>query len=198
MKRLARFLPRLEGVLHRLLRWAGDGWRLPWLCLGLAIAGTLFAIYPITSVVVPAVLLVPRRWFGVALFCALGSSLGALLLMIAVHHMGWASLYAHFPEMLQDPTWLQVMSWTRNYHLLALFLVAVSPLPQTPALVVLANVPLDYPGALLAIFAGKLLKYLLFAWVGSRFPAHIHDFLQRHGRHAGTCGSARSPGRRPG
>ncbi|WP_435607668.1 hypothetical protein [Pseudomonas knackmussii] len=192
MKRLAMFLPRLEGVLHRMLRWAGDGWKLPWLCLGLALVGTLFAIYPITSVVVPAVLLVPRRWLGIAVFCALGSSLGALLLMIVAHHMGWSSLYAHFPQMLQDPTWQRVMDWTYSYHLLALFLVAISPLPQTPALVVLANAPLDYPGALLVVFVGKLLKYGLFAWVGSRFPAHIHDFLHRHGRHAGADDSARS------
>ncbi|MDF3936017.1 hypothetical protein [Pseudomonas citronellolis] len=190
MKRLAMFLPRLEGVLHRLLRRAGDGWQLPCLCTGLALVGTLFAIYPITSVVVPAVLLVPRRWLGIALSCALGSGLGALLLMIAAHHMGWASLYAHFPQMLQDPTWLRVMAWTRDYHLLALFVVVLSPLPQTPMLVALANAPLDYPAALAMVFAGKLLKYGLFAWVASRFPGHIHDFLHRHGRHAGHGESA--------
>lgn len=181
-KRLSMFLPRLEGVLHRVLRWAGDGWQLPWLCLGLALCGTLFAIYPITSVVVPAVLLAPRRWWAIAVFCALGSGMGALLLMVVVHHMGWASLYAHFPQLLQDPTWQRVMDWTHSYHQLALFVVALSPLPQTPALVVLANAPLDYPGALAMILAGKLLKYSLFAWVGSRFPGRINAFLHRHGR----------------
>ena len=190
MKRLARFLPRLEGDLHRILRWAGDGWRMPWLCRGLALLGTCTAAYPITSVVVPAVLVAPRRWGGIALSAALGSALGALLLVIVLHHMGWASLYAHFPQLLQDQSWAQVMDWTRRYGLLALFLVSISPLPQTPALVVLSNVPLHYPGVLLAIFTGKLLKYLAFAWVGSRFPGHIHDFLHRHGRNTGRGDSA--------
>ncbi|SDH97828.1 hypothetical protein [Pseudomonas panipatensis] len=178
------FLPRLEGALHSALRWAGTGWRLSWLCLGLALLGTLFAAYPITSVVVPAVLLVPRRWRSIAVFSALGSSFGALALMIVSHHMGWASLYERFPELLSDPTWLRIIDWTDSYGLLALFLVAVSPLPQTPSLIVLSMAPMHYPGVFLAILGGKLLKYLGFAWVSSRFPGRIHDFLHRHGRAA--------------
>lgn len=182
MKRLGRLLPRLEGYLHRVLRWAGDGWRLPWLCLGLAFVGTLTAAYPITSVVVPAVLMAPRRWGVVSLFAALGSSCGALGMMLIAHYLGWSQLYAWFPAMATDPSWLRVMGWTHEYGLLALFAVALLPLPQTPALLALATVPLAYPGAFAAILAGKVLKYLGFAWVASRFPGHVHGFLHRHGR----------------
>lgn len=184
MKRLARLLPRLEGDLHRILIRAGDGWRLPWLCLALALVGTLFAAYPITSVVILAVLVAPARWRAIALATALGSAVGALILLLILHHMGWASLYAHFPQLLQDANWQRVMAWTHDYSLWALLLVSISPLPQTPALIVLSNALPEYLGVLLAIFTGKLLKYMLFAWIGSRFPGRLRAYLHRHGRHA--------------
>ncbi|MFV3304145.1 hypothetical protein ACNFBT_02530 [Pseudomonas sp. NY15181] len=190
MKRLARLLPRLEGDLHHILLWAGDGWRLPWLCLALALLGTLFAAYPITSVVIPAVLVAPARWRAIAFAAAVGSAVGALILVLFLHHMGWGSLYAYFPQLLQDANWQRVMAWTQDYGLLTLLLVSISPLPQTPALIVLSSVPHGYLGVLMAIFIGKLLKYMLFAWVGSRFPGRLQAFLHRHGRHAGRGDSA--------
>ena len=128
-------LPKLEGLLQRLLRRAAEGHGFLLTCAGLALAGTVSAAYPVTAVVVPAALLAPRRWRQVALFSTLGSALGATLLVAAFHHMGWAQIYDRFPELASHAAWNRIMAWVSHYGTAALFLIAVSPLPQTPALI---------------------------------------------------------------
>lgn len=170
-------LPRLEGFLQRLIRYAAQGNRLLLVCLTLAIGGTLSAAYPITSVVVPAVLLVPQRWWKIAGIAALGSAIGATALVVFFHQLGWAQLYERFPELATHPAWHRVMEWTSDHGALALLVIAALPLPQTPALVVFAITRPDYPCAFLAILAGKTLKYLAFAWLAARAPERLSNGL---------------------
>ena len=164
-------LPRLEGFLQRLLRRAAEGRSFLLTCAALAFTGTCTAGYPVTAIVVPATLLAPQRWKAIALAATLGSALAATALVIVIHHAGWSTLYAHYPQLAGHPDWLRVMSWAAQYGTLALFLVALSPLPQTPALIIFGIARPDYLGVLLAVFAGKLIKYSTFAWITRRAPA---------------------------
>lgn len=168
-------LPRLEGFLQRLLRRAAEGHSFLLTCAALAFAGTCTAGYPVTAIVVPATLLAPQRWKAIALAATLGSALAATALVIVIHHAGWSTLYAHYPQLAGHPDWLRVMSWAAQYGTLALFLVALSPLPQTPALIFFGIARPDYLGVLLAVFAGKLIKYTAFAWVTRRAPAFFQN-----------------------
>lgn len=164
-------LPRLKGFLQRLLRRAAEGRSFLLTCAALAFTGTCTAGYPVTAIVVPATLLAPQRWKAIALAATLGSALAATALVIVIHHAGWSTLYAHYPQLAGHPDWLRVMSWAAQYGTLALFLVALSPLPQTPALIFFGIARPDYLGVLLAVFAGKLIKYSTFAWITRRAPA---------------------------
>lgn len=85
-------LPRLEGLLQRLLRDSAESHGLLWMCMALALGGTLSAAYPVTAVVVPATLLVPGRRLGITGMTALGSAMGATLLVMVFHHLGWAQI----------------------------------------------------------------------------------------------------------
>lgn len=172
-------LPRLEGLLQRLLRQAAEGRGFLLTCTALALAGTLTAAYPVTAVVVPATLLAASRWRQVAVATAVGSTLGATALVIASHHMGWSALYAHYPQLASHPDWVRVMAWVERYGSLALFAVALSPLPQTPALIFFGVVRPDSLGVVTAVFAGKLLKYGAFAWATRRFPEAFGEGLPR-------------------
>ena len=58
---------------------------------------------------------------------------------------------------------------------LALFLIAASPLPQTPALIFFAIAHHDYPAVFVAMLAGKIIKYGLFAWLASHFPERFRN-----------------------
>jgi hypothetical protein len=161
---------RIEAMLARALRYGADGHGLPLVCMALSFAGTVSAAYPVTAIVVPATLLAATRWRSVSLFSALGSALGAITLMLVFHHLGWAQLYERFPELALNESWSRVLRWASAYGAITLFFIAVSPLPQTPALIFFGAVRHDYAGVFVAMLSGKLIKYALFAWTTSRLP----------------------------
>ena len=170
-------LPRFEGLLQQLLRTAAQGRWFLLTCMALAFAGSISATYPVTVMIVPAALLMPQRWGKIAAVAAMGSALGAVLLMLFVHQLGWIQLYEHFPGLATHATWTPVVDWAQKHGPAALFLIAISPLPQTPALVFFGIASHQYPGVFLAVFSGKLLKYGLLAWLVSRFPARFDSGL---------------------
>lgn len=168
-------LPKLEGLLQRLIRHAAEGHGFLAVCMALSTGGTLTALYPVTAVVVPASLLVPRRWPAITAATALGSAVGATLLVAALHQIGWAEIHARFPELATNDRWTQISAWVAAYGPVALFLIAASPLPQTPALIFFAIAHHDYPAVFAAILAGKTIKYGLFAWLASHFPERFRN-----------------------
>lgn len=172
------FLARVEALIYRVLRFAAAGHRLLLACLGLAFLGTLTALWPVTAVVVPATLMAAGRWRAVAGISALGSAMGATVLMIVFHHLGWTEVYEHFPELTADPSWARVLDWGERYGTVALFLIAASPLPQTPALMFFGAMRPDLAAVFVAMFAGKLLKYGGFAWLSSHFPQRVGPRLR--------------------
>ena len=168
-------LVRLEGTLARLLRRAAEGRGFLLTCAALAFAGTASASFPVTAMLVPAALLVPRRWKAIAGASAVGSALGATLLVALFHHLGWEQLYERFPEMLTHASWARVMQWVAQWGLPALFAIAVSPLPQTPALIFFGAASQNLPGVFVAMLVGKLVKYGVVTWFAGRFPERFVD-----------------------
>lgn len=162
-------LPKLEALLQR----AAVGHALLLTCMLLALFGTATAAYPVTAIVVPAVLLVPRRWLAITVFTALGSACGATLLVLGVHELGWSNIYERYPQLLNQENWNAVQGWVSNYGIAALLVVAATPLPQTPALILFGMTDQNYAAVFAAMLLGKLFKYGLCAWLTRRFPEHI-------------------------
>lgn len=179
------FLARIEALVVRALQYAAAGHRLTAACGALAFAGTVSAAWPVTAVVVPATLIAAGRWRAISVVSALGSALGATALLLLFHHLGWTQLYERFPELATNPSWARVIGWTSQYGVFALFLIAVSPLPQTPALMLFGAVRQDYVGVFVAMLAGKLIKYGAFAWTASHFPERFGNVLRRIVRRKG-------------
>lgn len=67
--------------------------------------------------------------------------------------------------MCRSPT-----TWITRYGAWALFLIAATPLPRTPALAIAAITRLPLPEVLIAPLTGKLIKYGVYAWLVARFP----------------------------
>lgn len=170
-------LRKLDALLQRLIRHAAEGHGLLFTCLGLSLVGTLTAAYPVTAVVVPATLLAPRRWWAISAASALGSATGATLLVAIFHYYGWTLVYEWFPALATDPDWARVIAWAADYGVAALFVIAATPLPQTPALIFFGVSHAHYPGIFAAMLAGKLIKYGAFAWFAGRFPERFGDGL---------------------
>jgi membrane protein YqaA with SNARE-associated domain len=66
-----------------------------------------------------------------------------------------------------------------RYGLLMLFAIALSPLPQTPALVFAGIVRHDYADVFAVMLAGKLFKYATYAWLAARFPERFGHGMGR-------------------
>ena len=167
----------VESHLLQKLQHAARHRFMPALVGALAFALTVSMTVPVTSALVPAVLLSPRRWRSVALQAAFGSALGATLLVLLFHHLGWAQLHAQFPAMLDSATWQRAIAWTVAYGAIALFAIAALPLPQTPALIFFAITEPPVAQIFLAVFLGKLIKYFLLALLAALFPARFRAFL---------------------
>lgn len=178
-------LPKREGLLQQLIRTAAEGHAFLLICLLLAGFGSLTALYPVTAVVVPAALLQPRRWPAITLVTALGSAIGATLLVSVFYQLGWTQIYEKFPELASNVTWHRIIEWATTYGEAALLVIAASPLPQTPALIFFAVAQHDYPSIFIAMLAGKLLKYGVVAWLSSHFPERFGDGLRGLFRRAG-------------
>lgn len=165
------FRPALEArLLRTLTRHAQRRW-FTLVVAGLAAATTLSMSLPFASILVLAVMLAPRRWFTLALGSSLGSALGAALLYLVFHHLGWARLFDVYPDMVRSKAWADATRWLNSYGVPALLVISALPLPLTPALMFAAISRLPVAEVILALWAGKLLKYVVYAWLAAAFPS---------------------------
>jgi membrane protein YqaA with SNARE-associated domain len=141
----------------------------------------------VTAVVLPAALVSQRRWKPIALSAAAGSALGATALVLAFHHWGWTWVYIHFPEFASHATWQSLLEWVSVYGIAALFVIALSPLPQTSALVFFGIFHPELVATFVTILVAKAIKYWIFAWFVSRFPERFHGGLRGLLEFIGLC-----------
>jgi membrane protein YqaA with SNARE-associated domain len=175
------FIDRLERALRRAADGRHDRY-VPLIAAALSFASTFTMSSPATFVIITAVLLARARWKAIVLQSAIASALAGTLLFLLFRHLGWEQLQAQFPDMQSSAAWLRAVDWVEAWGVPALFVMAALPLPQAPAILLLAIG--DHGGAevLLAIFAGKIIKYGAVAWVTATFPAKVRAWLAERRR----------------
>jgi membrane protein YqaA with SNARE-associated domain len=134
----------------------------------LAFIFTISMTIPAVSVVIGAVVLRRDRWGEVVLCSSLGSATGSLVLYLIFHHLGWNEIAAAYPDLMQSRAWADAARWIETFGTWALFAIAASPLPQTPALIFTAMSPALAPQVFFALFVGKLLKYGIYGLVAAK------------------------------
>ena len=137
---------------------------------------TLTFSFPFAAIVVPATLLAPKRWLSLGLVCGVGSGCGAAVLVEVFHHLGWQAITQMYPEMVQLEALQVAKDWLGHYGLLALLVIAASPMPQTPALLVYSMVNPFAPGVVLAVGIGKAVKYTALTYFTARYPGRFVKF----------------------
>ncbi|MDD5298644.1 MAG: hypothetical protein PHU46_17215 [Rhodocyclaceae bacterium] len=145
----------------------------------LAAGATLSMSVPTTALLIPAVMLRPRRWQMICLAAILGAALGASLLSYGFHQQGWNQLQAAYPELSASDSWKKVVLWINEYGLAALAVICALPLPQTPALIICAVSDQPLAGIFLAVGAGKLAKYGILSWMVATFPERFIRYLHK-------------------
>ena len=167
------FVVRRLGVL---VERGSAGFAYPAFVGATAFGFTLSMAIPFGSILAVAVLLAPHRWKSIVLWSSLGSSLGALVLYLGFHHLGWLQIAEAYPDLTESKAWRDATRWVSSYGVYAVFGITALPLPQTPALMFAGIQRLPVAEIWLAVLLGKLVKYGIYAAVVAMFP---HRFTRR-------------------
>jgi membrane protein YqaA with SNARE-associated domain len=139
----------------------------------IAFISTATFAFPFVIVLIPAVLIAPRRWLMLGLLTGIASGIGGAVLVQVFHVLGREAVLAHFPGLVDSESWRLASDWLQNYGLAALAVIAGSPMPQTPAIFLYSLADPSVPGVLLAVGLGKTVKYVFLAWLTARYPARF-------------------------
>ena len=138
-----------------------------------AFVTTITFSFPFVAVLIPAVLLAPRRWRTLGLLCGLASGCGAAVLVEIFQYLGGEFIAARYPELVSMEVWQRASEWLQDWGLLAVLIIAGSPMPQTPALLFCALADVSSLGILAAVAIGKTAKYLFMAWATAHYPTRF-------------------------
>ena len=179
---MGKRLQALEGKLQGWMERANRGHHLLGLTALLSFCGTLTATYPVTAVVMTAVMLAARRWLLLSIACSAGSALAGAVIVGVSHLLGYNEVHHLFPHLISPETWAEASRWIDEFGVWAIFAVGASPLPQMPLLIFFGIVDDRILEAFIALFAGKLIKYTLVAWVTQHFPDKLGFFKRINGK----------------
>ena len=169
-------------ITHRAAEFLNRRAQSPWFPFVVGFSAFLSTItftLPVELLVVISVLMSSNRWIGIAVFAAVGGSLGSLGIYLAFHHLGWNLLMEWYPDIATSKVWADATRWLSKYGSVAIFFLMALPLAaiKTPALAFAGIYRMPIYEVLLAIGLGKLVKYTAYAFIASRFPnrfAHLY------------------------
>ena len=136
----------------------------------LAALDNVVMVIPNDGILVSSAMLTPKRWFRLALCVAIGSTLGAIALASLIELLGLPWILEMYPGVEISKTWKITLDFFNKYGLIVVFVVAITPVMQQPAVILasLANTPLLQLA--LVIFVGRLIKFIIMAYIGSHAP----------------------------
>ncbi len=156
-----------------LQRYSNRWWYAPAIAV-LAFLDLFLIVIPTDGLLISAVMLSPRRWIYAALIVSLGSSVGAYVLAHIIHEHGLPILLQISPSIEQSSAWTWTSHLMDQWGAWAVFLVALSPLMQHPAIALAALAEMPEAKIFVYVFAGRVIKYLFLAWLATHAPAFLN------------------------
>jgi len=160
---------KIRNFIRSLQTYTDRFWYAPLLGL-LAALDNIIIIIPNDGLLISSSMLKPKKWFLYALSVSIGSTVGAIALASLVEFQGLPWILDIYPAINETKTWHLTAQFFEQYGLLLVFLVALTPIMQQPAIILasLANTSLLHLA--LVIFIGRFIKFLIMAYVGSHAP----------------------------
>ncbi len=163
---------QIEKLVANLQRFTHKKWY-PQLVGFLAAVDNIILVIPNDGILISSAMLSPKRWWSLALWTTIGSTIGALALCLLVDNYGLDFLLYLFPNLQNSLTWQWTVHFFDQYGLLLVFLVALAPVAQQPAVVLASLASVNLTALLALIFVGRLVKFAIMAWVASHAPSKI-------------------------
>lgn len=165
--------PRIPHWVRKLLDRSVGHRYYPVVVALIAFASTASFSFPFVIVLIPAVLLAPRRWLLLGVLTGIASGIGGAVLVELFQYMGRELVLERYPQLVDNAHWQSASAWLHAYGLFALAIIAGSPIPQTPAIFVYSLAEPSTIGVLVAIGIGKTVKYVFLAWITARYPSRF-------------------------
>lgn len=162
------FYKALSGV-RKLRRYVDRPWY-PFALAGLSLLDFFVVIIPTDGVAVVSAMARPKKWVLIALSLAVGSMLGGLLVAELVRVYGDSFVNWLSPGVMASATWQNSENWLEQHGLWALFLVALSPLPQQPSVLFAGLTDMPLYELAIALGLGRSIKFLTYGWIASHAP----------------------------
>ena len=159
----------IRAYVTRLEQHADRSWYPPLIAF-LSALDNLVIVIPNDGILIASSMLIPKRWPIFAIFMAIGSTLGAVALSAIVEQQGLPWILEIYPDLNQGEVWQWTEKFFNQYGMLLVFGLAASPLMQQPIVIIaaLSETPLSKLAAV--IFAGRLLKFIVIAYIASHSP----------------------------
>ena len=163
MKTTDKLHAKVRAYSKKLEQYADRIWYPP-LVAFLAALDNLIIIIPNDGLLIASSMLVPRRWAIFALSVSIGSTIGALTLC------GLPWILDFYPDINQTAMWMKTEDFFGRYGLLVVFAISATPLSQQPILILAALANTPFAKLVPILFAGRFLKFMLMAYLGSHSP----------------------------
>lgn len=163
---------KIRHYVRILQKYSDRSWYAPFLGL-LAALDNLIVVIPNDGLLISSSMIIPKRWFSLALCVALGSTVGAIVLATLIEYQGLPWVLEIYPGIQQTKTWALSMEFFERYGLLLVFVVAVTPFVQQPAVILASIAKTPIPELAAVIFVGRFIKFLIMAYIASHTPRLI-------------------------
>jgi membrane protein YqaA with SNARE-associated domain len=159
----------MQSFIQRVRKFSGHPGYVFLIALFAALDAFIFII-PTELLMVTAVISQKKRWIFIPIWIAIGSTLGAGLLAIFVEKYGQAFVQHWMPHVIHSKSWAQTEHFFKNNGGWTLPLIAISPIPQQPAVILASLLEMDLFVIILGVLAGRLVKYILICWAAFHSP----------------------------
>lgn len=163
----------MKEKFHAFLKWVQHYSDRPWYPEFIGVLAALdywILILPTDGLVISGVIFSPKRWLRYAIMIPILSTIGAVTFAIFIGEQGLPYIQTRWPGIETTAVWMWTETFFDQYGLLVVFLIAATPFAQHPAIMIAALAQSPYPKIALAVFLGRLLKYVILCWVASHAP----------------------------
>jgi membrane protein YqaA with SNARE-associated domain len=136
----------------------------------LAALDNIIIIIPNDGILIASSMIAPKRWSIFAISVAIGSTVGAIALCLILKSQGLPWILNLYPGLDQSQAWILTERFFDQYGLIVVFIIGLSPLMQQPVVILAALAHTQLYALAAVIFAGRFIKYMLLAYIGSHSP----------------------------
>lgn len=164
--RIARkFISTIQKFVNRI--WFGP------LLIFLSMCDSLIVIIPTTGIMISSTIVQRKRWWQFGVYVAIGSALGAFIIVMLTKFYGLEKLIILFPTLTSSAIWKWTLYFFKQYGLLVVFVVGLLPFSQQPALIFATLSNISLTPLIAAILISRLIKFPFIAYLASHAPKFL-------------------------